>query len=156
VNPPEDVPFNDIVNEAVEFMQGPLATKNLSIAIAENLPVVYGDQARLVEVVQNLLDNAVKFIGDQPNPRIEIGQAGDKDGQPIFYVKDNGIGIAPEYHERIFGLFDKLDLKMEGTGVGLSLVKRTIEVHGGRIWVESELGKGATFYFTLPVSSALK
>ena len=70
-------------------------------------------------------------------------------GNPIFYVKDNGIGIAPEYHERVFGLFNKLDAKTEGTGVGLALVKRIIEIHGGRIWVESELGKGSTFFFTL-------
>ena len=68
----------------------------------------------------------------------------------IFYVKDNGIGIEPEYHERIFRLFDKLDSTSDGTGVGLALVKRIIEFHGGRIWVESEAGKGAVFYFTLP------
>lgn len=65
-------------------------------------------------------------------------------------MEDNGIGIDPQFHERIFGLFNKLDIKAEGTGIGLALVKRIIEVHGGNIWVESELGKGATFYFTLP------
>jgi signal transduction histidine kinase len=68
---------------------------------------------------------------------------------PIFFVRDNGIGIAPEYHERIFGLFNKLDANSEGTGIGLALVKRIVEFHGGRIWVESEAGKGSTFYFTL-------
>ena len=72
-----------------------------------------------------------------------------EDGKPIFFVRDNGIGIAPEYHERIFGLFNKLDAQAEGTGAGLSIVKRIIEVHGGRIWVESEAGKGATFLFSL-------
>jgi two-component system, chemotaxis family, sensor kinase Cph1 len=81
---------------------------------------------------------------------IEIGQRGEEQGKPIFYVKDNGMGIAPEYHERIFGLFNKLDAKSEGTGVGLALVKRIIEVHGGRIWVESDTGQGSVFYFTLP------
>ena len=70
-------------------------------------------------------------------------------GNPILYVKDNGIGIAPEYHQRVFGLFNKLDAKTEGTGVGAALVKRIIEIHGGRIWVDSELGKGPTFFFTL-------
>ncbi|MGA7193864.1 MAG: ATP-binding protein, partial [Anaerolineales bacterium] len=85
-----------------------------------------------------------------PHPIIEIGQRGEEDGKPIFFVKDNGMGIAPQYHERIFGLFNKLDPQSEGTGIGLALVKRIIEVHGGRIWVESEPGKGSTFCFTLP------
>ena len=70
-------------------------------------------------------------------------------GTRIFFVRDNGMGIAPEYHERIFGLFDKLDTSSEGTGIGLALVKRIIEFHGGRIWVESIVGSGSTFYFTL-------
>ncbi|HEU0293880.1 MAG TPA: ATP-binding protein [Anaerolineales bacterium] len=69
----------------------------------------------------------------------------------VFFVQDNGIGIAPEYHENIFGLFNQLDPKAEGTGIGLTLAKRIIEVHGGKIWVESELGQGATFCFTLPI-----
>jgi signal transduction histidine kinase len=100
--------------------------------------------------MQNLIDNAAKFMGDQISPRIEIGQQGYKDGMPLFYVRDNGIGIPPEFMENIFGLFNKLDARTEGTGVGLALVKRIIEFHQGKIWAESELGKGATFYFTLP------
>jgi signal transduction histidine kinase len=91
-------------------------------------------------------------MGNQISPHIEIGYGGDENGKSIFYVKDNGIGIAPEYHERVFGLFNKLDAKTEGTGVGLALVKRIIEIHGSRIWVESEVGQGSTFYFTLPKS----
>ena len=90
-------------------------------------------------------------MGNQPEPQIEIGQAGNsQDGLSIFFVRDNGIGIDPRFTERIFGLFNKLDARTEGTGIGLALVKRIIEFHGGRIWVESELGKGTTFYFTLP------
>jgi signal transduction histidine kinase len=115
----------------------------------DDLPIVYGDAQRLLEVIQNLLDNAVKFMGEQPKPVIEIGTSGAENGMPILYVRDNGIGIAPKYHERIFGLFNKLNPSLEGTGVGLAIVKRIVEVHGGRIWVESEEGKGATFYFTL-------
>jgi signal transduction histidine kinase len=105
----------------------------------------------LVQVVQNLVDNAVKFMGEQTDPKIEIGQGGDEAGKPILYVKDNGIGIAQGLFDKIFRLFNKLDANTEGTGVGLALVKRIIEVHGGRIWVESEgAGLGATFYFTIP------
>jgi signal transduction histidine kinase len=73
-----------------------------------------------------------------------------ENGKPILYVKDNGIGIAIEHYDRVFGLFNKLDVKSDGTGIGLALVKRIIEVHGGRIWVQSEAGTGSTFYFTLP------
>jgi signal transduction histidine kinase len=114
------------------------------------------DHARLVEVMQNLIDNAAKFMGEQPSPRIEIGQKGLYGQMPILYVKDNGIGIPREFMDNIFGLFNKLDARTEGTGVGLALVKRIIEFHHGVIWAESELGKGATFYFTLPVEPSGK
>ena len=89
-------------------------------------------------------------MGNQKNPQIEIGQRGNENDMPVFYVRDNGMGIEAEHHERIFGLFNKLDAKSEGTGVGLALVKRIIEFHGGRIWVESDMGKGSTFLFILP------
>ena len=118
--------------------------------IASNLPAVHGDRQRLLEVVQNLIENASKFMGDQPKPQIEIGQCGEENNMPIFFIWDNGIGIAPEHHEKVFGLFNKLNQQIEGTGIGLALVKRIIEFHGGRIWVESETGKGSTFFFTLP------
>jgi signal transduction histidine kinase len=107
----------------------------------------------LVEVLQNLIENSVKFMHDQPEPQIEIGQRSGQAELQIFYVRDNGLGIEPRFLERVFGIFDKLDAKSEGTGIGLALVKRTIEVHGGKIWVESEgLGKGSTFCFTIPDS----
>lgn len=112
--------------------------------------MVYGDRAKLMEVMQNLVDNAAKFTSDQHSPSIVIGAHGeDEDGKSIFFVRDNGIGIDPQYHEKIFGLFDKLDAQSEGTGIGLTLVKRIVETHGGKIWVESQPGQGATFYFTL-------
>jgi signal transduction histidine kinase len=116
----------------------------------ENLPTIFGDRQRIHEVLQNLIDNAAKFMGDQPSPRIDIGQQGELQGKPVFFVRDNGIGISPQYKDRIFGLFDKLDGQTEGTGVGLALVKRIVEFHGGRVWVESEPGTGSTFFFTLP------
>jgi signal transduction histidine kinase len=155
MNPPEDVPFERIVREAVAAVEGRLSAGQVTVDIAPDLPVVRGDRARLVEAVQNLLDNAAKFVGEQTAPRITIGQRGaDREGKPILFVADNGLGIAPAYHHKVFGLFDKLDPRSEGTGIGLALVKRIIEVHGGRIWIESEgAEQGATFCFTLEPAS---
>lgn len=153
INKPQPAPFEQIVAEAVELVYGRISQRNIAISIAQNLPTVYVDRSRLVEVMQNLIDNAAKFMGDQPTPRIEIGQKGFHGPMPILYVRDNGIGIPPEFMQNIFGLFNKLDARSEGTGVGLALVKRIIEFHHGIIWADSELGKGATFYFTLPVAS---
>ena len=144
------IPFDELARDAVELVHGQIMQRGVAIHIDPNLPTVFGDRQRLVEVIQNLVDNASKFMGDQPEPRIEIGQAGEEAGQPVLYVRDNGIGILPEHHDRVFGLFNKLDVKSDGTGIGLALVKRIVEVHGGRIWVQSEAGKGSTFYFTLP------
>ena len=150
MNLPENIPFNELVREALDIVQGQLEERGVMVQIQPNLPVISGDRPRLIEVIQNLLDNAAKYMGDQKEPRIEIGQQGEIDGTPTLYVKDNGIGIPSEHHDRIFGLFNKLDPNAEGTGIGLAIVKRIIEVHGGRIWVESEAGVGSTFYFTLP------
>lgn len=150
MNAAEDVPFADIVKDALDIVHGQLDSRRVTVRTQPNLPTVHGDRQRLIEVMQNLLDNAVKYMGDQPEPLIEIGQQGELDGKRIFFVKDNGMGIAPEYHERVFGLFNKLDPSSDGTGIGLALVKRIIEVHEGRLWVESEAGKGSKFCFTLP------
>jgi PAS domain S-box-containing protein len=150
MNDPEDVPFEEIAREAAALVEGRIMVRGVRVTIASGLPHVFGDRARLLEVMQNLVDNAVKFVGDQPEPLVEIGVRYDN-AQPVFFVKDNGIGIDPRYQQKIFGLFDKLDPKSEGTGVGLALVKRIITVHGGRVWIESAgLGAGTTFCFTLP------
>ena len=151
MNEPENIPFSEIVREALDQVRGRLEENRIQVEVQDSLPIVRGDKIRLVEVVQNLVDNAAKFTKDRPNPLIEIGTNGiNEKGFPIFLVSDNGIGIEPQYHEKIFGLFDKLDPTAEGTGVGLTLVKRIVEVHGGKIWLESQPGAGATFYFTLP------
>ena len=152
-NPPENVPFEGIIRETVDLLSGPLEAGNIRLKIVGEFPTVHVDRLRIAEVVQNLISNAVKFMGDQLRPTIEIGTRGtDTDGKPVFYIRDNGIGIEPQYHGRIFGLFNRLDPSVEGTGIGLTLVKRIIETHNGHIWVESDLGKGATFFFTLPTS----
>jgi signal transduction histidine kinase len=150
MNKPEDIPFNELVNEALALTDGRLRASGVKVTVEDGLPNVFGDRQRLVEVIQNLVDNAAKFMGSEPNPMIEIGTSGMKDGMPVIHIRDNGVGIAPEFHERIFGLFNRLDPTVEGTGIGLTLVRRIIEFHGGRIWVESEAGQGAKFLFTLP------
>lgn len=150
INTPEKLSFEPLVQDAVEIVHGRLEKHNVTLQIHPNLPAVYGDRSRLIEVLQNLIDNAAKYMGSQHDPVIEVGTRGqDESGAFIFFVRDNGMGIDPIYHDRIFRLFDKLDVNTEGAGVGLALVKRIVEVHGGRIWVESEAGKGSTFYFTL-------
>ena len=148
INPPKDVPFMELVEETLELVHGQLDERQVEVKVDAEFPIVHVDKIRMIEVLQNLIVNAIKFTDEQEIPIIEIGLQQQND-EEIFFVKDNGMGVAPEFHERIFGLFNKLDPASDGTGIGLALVKRIIEVHGGRIWVESEVGKGATFYFTL-------
>ncbi len=148
-SPFEELSFGELVREALELASGRIAGRGVQVDIASDLPVVYGDRHRLLEVLQNLIDNAVKFMGDQPHPRIQI-EVRRNGLENTFVIRDNGIGIDPRYYGRVFGLFDKLNPKTEGTGIGLALVERIIEVHEGKVWVESEgLGRGSAFCFTL-------
>jgi signal transduction histidine kinase/PAS domain-containing protein len=151
INAPEMISFTDLVQDALNTVHGQLEERGVAVIVQPDLPSVCGDRPRLTEILQNLVDNAAKFMGDQPNPQIEIGQQYDNEehDRPVFFVKDNGVGIPEAQQERIFGLFNKLDATSDGTGIGLAIVKRIVEVHGGRIWVESTPGKGATFFFTL-------
>jgi PAS domain S-box-containing protein len=142
-------PFMDIVKDALDLVRGQIEEKNVSIEIQNTSAIAHGDRTRLIEVIQNLVDNAVKFMGNQPNPYLTIGATTNEKKETVFFVRDNGIGIDSQYHERIFTLFNKLNTDTEGTGIGLTLIKRIIEVHNGRIWLESEPDKGTTFYFTL-------
>ncbi len=150
MNPPQEILFEELAKEAIELTEGRLQERGVRTLVNPSLPVVRGDRKRLLELLQNLIDNAAKYMGDQSDPLIEIGQQGFEGKRPILFVRDNGMGVAPEYHENIFGLFNKLNPNSEGTGVGLALARRIAEFHGGRLWIESELGKGATFFFTLP------
>ena len=149
-NSPEEIALTDLAQDVVSMASGRIDERGIQTEISPDLPVVFGDRLRLWEVFQNLVDNAAKFMGDQPQPRIEIGCRRDGD-EATCYVRDNGIGIDPAYHEKIFDLFDRLNPEYEGTGVGLAIVKRIVEVHGGRVWVESEgTGRGSTFCLTVP------
>lgn len=150
INPPEEVLLQDLVEEALHMVAGRVAEKGVRVEISPTPILLYGDRTRLVEVFQNLIDNAAKFMGEQAAPQIWIGAQEEKEWF-VLYVKDNGMGIDPRHLGKLFNLFEKLDPSSDGTGVGLALVKRIIETHSGKIWVESDgPGRGAAFYFTLP------
>ena len=149
VNTSVPVGMNELVDDVLTDLAGLLRENFVTVVVQPELPMVLCDRQRLAEVVQNLVENAVKYMGDPPEPRILFGMRNEYD-KNIFFLQDNGIGIDERYHQNIFGLFNKLNAKSAGTGIGLALVKRIIEVHGGEAWVESEgLGKGSTFCFTL-------
>lgn len=116
----------------------------------DSLPDVKGDSLQLMQLFQNLIDNAIKFRGKK-SPRIHIS-AEQKGKEWVFSMRDNGIGICSKFLERIFIIFQRLHTREEypGTGIGLALCKKIVEGHGGCIWIESEIGKGSVFYFTIP------
>lgn len=153
-DPPEKIPLTPAAHEAAERVAGRLAERGIEVEIAPDMPAIFGDRPRILQALQNLIDNAAKFIGDGDQPKIEIGAREDGD-EVVCFVRDNGIGIDPRFHEKIFGLFDRLDKAYAGTGIGLALVARIMTVHDGRVWVESEgEGHGSTFYFALPRPAA--
>jgi PAS domain S-box-containing protein len=138
------------------------ATSNLQIAIEESkavvthdpLPLLLGDETQLVQLFQNLIGNAIKFRENHQEPYIYVS-AEEKPDEWLFLVRDNGIGIDPQYYERIFQIFQRLHGHKDypGSGIGLAVCRRIVERHGGRIWVDSQPGKGSTFYFTIPKRS---
>ena len=150
VNPPEDVTLQELAREAADLVAGRLSERGVPVEITPAPCLLRGDRIRLREVFQNLIDNAAKFMGSQPEPRIEVGVE-DRGGEQVIFVRDNGMGIDPRHMHRLFGLFEQLHPGIEGTGMGLAIVKRIVEFHGGRIWAESPgPGRGSTFCFTLP------
>jgi PAS domain S-box-containing protein len=151
-NPPEDVPFGEIVKDALEQTAEQMKSIGVEVSVAEDFPTVHVDRMRIAEVLVNLIVNSINYRGDQPSPKIDIGHRVEgKSKETVFFVRDNGIGIDPSQHEKVFDLFYQVDTSGEGTGAGLAIVKRIIEVHGGRIWIESEMSEGCTVCFTLPV-----
>ena len=146
----DDVPFEEIVIAGLNNVEASKPDHKVKINIQPSMPTVRVDLTRMIEVIQILIENSIKYMGNQSDPQINIGIRSES-GEPMFFVSDNGNGIESEYQERVFNIFEKLDPQTEGTGIGLAIAKRIIETHGGRIWVESEgLGKGSVFCFTLP------
>ncbi len=150
-NPLEDVPFGELAHEALEQTAAQIKSSGVEVSVAEDLPTVHVDGMRMVEVLVNLIVNGINYRGEQPQPKIELGHRVEGE-ETVFFVKDNGIGIDKSQHETVFGLFYTGDSGSKGTGAGLAIVKRIIEVHRGRVWIESEKGEGCTVCFTLPLS----
>jgi signal transduction histidine kinase len=162
--------LGELSQEAIRLLAGRIDARGVKVEVRNGAESMYGDRNRLVELLQNLIDNAVKYSGDQAYPKVVVGverpelrkkgtrpRDGAPDRERVFYVRDNGMGIDPRHSGKLFGLFEKLVPGTEGTGVGLAVVKRIVELHGGRVWAESEgPGKGSCFKFTLAESAARK
>lgn len=148
---PAEVGSQAALARALQALQGTIEDAGANVT-QDALPRVIADEGQLSQVFQNLVGNAIKFRGEQPS-RVHVG-ARSKGPMVEFYVQDNGIGIAPEYHERIFVIFQRLHAReaYPGTGIGLAICRKIVERHGGRIWVESTPGAGATFRFTFPAA----
>jgi signal transduction histidine kinase len=152
-NPFAPVGFNAMLMHVRLNLQYALDAKKVELLV-DKLPTVMCDATAMTEVFHNLISNAIKY-NDKPHPVVEVGCVEKTDPQSgqaeyVIHVRDNGMGIKQEYFEKIFQIFQRLQRDEEGTGIGLTIVKRVVEWHGGRIWVESEPGSGTTFFFTLP------
>jgi PAS domain S-box-containing protein len=148
IEPTEAIDLKELIDETVLMMSKRIDDNNISVEVASGLPTILGDRVRLLEVIEILMDNAIKYIGNPPNEicvdfRIE-------DTETVFLIKDNGVGIDPAQRDVVFELFRRLDNRSDGDGAGLAIAKRIINAHGGQIWVESEgIDKGSCFCFTL-------
>jgi PAS domain S-box-containing protein len=152
INPSVEVSFGDLVQNALSQLSEKVRLSNALISVDKNWPKVCVDQTRITEALVNLIENSIKYMGDQEHPQIDLGYRKDK-SEPVFFVRDNGMGIDPSQHDKIFEIFYQIDNSNEGTGAGLSIVKRIINVHGGTIWIESKAGQGCTVCFILPIHS---
>jgi light-regulated signal transduction histidine kinase (bacteriophytochrome) len=142
------IDLEEVVGEVLETLAPVIERQNAAVRIERRLPTVTGDAMLIGLVLANLISNGLKF-NDSPQPRVEIGAL--PTDPPTLYVRDNGIGIPREHHEAVFSIFRRLHsrAKYEGSGVGLTIVRKIVQSHGGRVWLESEVGAGSTFFFTL-------
>jgi len=147
---PVRVSLKELLGEVLDILAGIINTRKVDIHLPDTDLVLLGDRLQLFRIWQNLIENAIKYSRNDSARCIEL-DIEHINGEKVFCVKDNGIGIDPQYRTKIFGIFEKLDPKSAGAGVGLSMVQRIVEKCGGRIWVESEgIGTGSCFFFTLP------
>jgi chemotaxis family two-component system sensor kinase Cph1 len=139
-----------IVDEVCKLLEASINEAEATLTVDHPLPQIKADEQLMLQLFQNLISNAIKYRSDR-RPEIHIG-ASRENGHWVFCVRDNGIGIEPQYMDRIFVIFQRLHDRSTypGTGIGLAVAKRTVELHGGKIWAESEVGKGTTFYFSIP------
>ena len=157
LGPPTAVAVEELVREARQLVPTRYGPGGPTLEIAPSLPVVYGDRPRLVHAFQHLLDNAAKFRSPSDGGRVSVEGAPPENGRIVLAVRDDGIGIDPRHHERVFDVFEKLDPRSQGRGIGLAVVRRIVESHGGRVWVESTgSGAGTAVFLTLPVPPAAR
>jgi len=141
--------LNQLLTELKHELEFSLQKRNVDLKILP-LPTIRCQGATIAQVFKNLITNSIKY-NDKERPQIEVGCSDETDEEFKFYVKDNGKGILEKYHEKIFEIFQRLERDdNEGTGAGLTIAKRIVESHKGNIWVQSEVGKGSTFYLTIP------
>jgi len=148
-----------VIQQVLEENSETVAALGAVVRVNEDLPPVHFNETRLYQVFSNLISNSLKFSREGVSPKLEIGWKNESDelpsGQTLFYLKDNGIGIDEEQLESVFGLFFRLGSDDDvGSGVGLAIVKRIIDLENGKIWVESVPGEGTTFFFTLPLAKS--
>ncbi len=146
----EEIDTNQLVEEIIRDLEFQINETQIVISL-DDLPIIKADPLGIRQVFQNLITNAIKFRTKNGNPQVWVSCKSDKQGH-TFEIKDNGLGIAPQFQNQIFNIFQRLHSKneIEGTGIGLSLCKKVIELHKGKIWVESILGRGSSFFFIIP------
>ena len=149
----ESVAMEGLLKEVLEELKPEIDKRNIRVHLAGHFPALWGARKRLIQVMTNLVSNAVKYMGSPAEPLIDIG-CSDSAQAPscTFWVKDNGIGIKQEFQGKMFQIFQRApnQLKVEGSGIGLSIVKKIVELNGGRVWVESEEGQGSAFFVSWP------
>ena len=142
--------LEQLIADALDLTAGQITEQKIKVKVNNVNLTLLGDYSELIQIWQNLIENAIKYMGQQTNPEIEIGTL-FKSKKPFFYVQDNGIGVEPQYHEKVFEIFEQLNPKVPGSGLGLALIKRIVELYQGTIYIESKgLNQGTRFIFSLP------